>query len=169
MSERSSWRSSLYSRSSRSLSASSLSAARSSCSKSGSDVTRSRVGGDADAPPEGGGVTARVRLAELVLVECLDAEEELELVAQMRPHHLRPVRRDRERHLVLDERPQRVAYRRLVGQRLRQEVRRGADLERDPEVADRRHEAGILRREDPVPDAIGAEVLDDVADLGAAR
>src|SRR5262245_10211320 len=114
MSDRSSWRSSLYSRSSRSFSASSLSAARSSFSRSGSVVTRSRVGGDADAPPEGGGVAARVRLAELVLVERIDVEQELELVAQVRTHHLRPVGRDRERHLVLDERPQRVAHRSLV-------------------------------------------------------
>ena len=55
----------------------------------------------------------------------------------------------------------------LVGQRLREEVRRRADLERDPEVADRRHEARVLRGEDAVPDAIGPEVLDDVADLVA--
>ena len=81
-------------------------------------------------------MAACVRLAEPVLVESADPEQELELVPQVRPHHLRAVRRDRERHLVLGERANDVAHGVLVGQRLREEVRGRADLERDPEVAD---------------------------------
>ena len=64
-------------------------------------------------------------------VERAGAEQELELVAEVRPHHLRPVRRDREADAVLDERAEDVADRVLVGQRLRQQVRGRADLEHD--------------------------------------
>src|SRR4029079_12325268 len=90
----------------------------------------------AEAPPKSGCMAARVRLAKLVLVEGVDVEEELELVAQVRPHQLRPVGRDRERHLVLDERPQGVAYSRLVRQSFREEVGRRPSLERAPYIAD---------------------------------
>ena len=63
-------------------------------------------------PPERRRVAARVRLAEPVLVERADPEQELELVPEVRAHHLRAVRRDRERHLVLDERANRRRARR---------------------------------------------------------
>src|SRR5256885_11165331 len=49
-------------------------------------------------------VSASVRVSEAVFVERADPQQQLELVPQPRAHHLRPVRRDRERHLVLDER-----------------------------------------------------------------
>ena len=118
---------------------------------------------DADAAPERRSVPARVRLAELGLVERADPEQELELVAQVRPHHLRAVGRDRERHVVLDERPDGVAHGVLVRQRLREEVRRRADLERDPEVADRAHQLGVAGGEDPVADPVRTQALDDLA------
>ena len=51
----------------------------------------------------------RVRARDALLVERADPVQELELVAQVRPHHLRPVRRDRERDLVLDEPVERLA------------------------------------------------------------
>jgi hypothetical protein len=43
------------------------------------------------------------RLAELRLIDRADPGQELELVPQVRAHHLRAVGRDRERHPVLDE------------------------------------------------------------------
>ena len=72
-------------------------------------VARHAVRGDADRSPERGRVPPRVRLAQPVLVERADPKQELELVAEVRAHHLRPVRRDRERHVVVGERPDRVA------------------------------------------------------------
>src|SRR5262245_22571988 len=48
-------------------------------------------------------VTAGVRLAQLGLVERADPPQQLELVAEMRAHHLGPVGRDREAHAVVDE------------------------------------------------------------------
>ena len=54
-------------------------------------------------------MAARVRSREAVLVERSDPVEKLELVAKVRPHHLRPVRGDRERHVVLDEPVERLA------------------------------------------------------------
>ena len=47
--------------------------------------------------------------AQLVLVEGADPLEQLELVAEMRPHHLGPVGRDRERDAVVDEGAERGA------------------------------------------------------------
>ena len=52
---------------------------------------------------EAGLVPAGVRLAELVLVEGADAEQQLELVAQVGAHHLRAVGGDREPDARLDE------------------------------------------------------------------
>lgn len=54
-------------------------------------------------------VASSVRFAELLLVERADPAQELELVAEVRPHHLWAVGRDRERHVVVDERPERLA------------------------------------------------------------
>ena len=71
------------------------------------------------------GVAARVRLAEPILVDSSDPEQELELVPQVRPHHLRAVRRDRERHLVLRERANVIAHGVLVGERLGEEFEVG--------------------------------------------
>src|SRR3954471_6303808 len=55
-------------------------------------------------------VPAPVRLVDLVLVEGADPQEQLELVAQVRPHHLWPVGGDRERDAVLDERAEGGAH-----------------------------------------------------------
>ena len=48
------------------------------------------------------------------LVEGADPLEQLELVAEVRAHHLRPVGRDRERDAVVDEGAERGAHRILV-------------------------------------------------------
>jgi hypothetical protein len=48
-------------------------------------------------------VPAPVRLAQLLLVDGADLEQELELAAEMGAHHLRAVGRDRERDAVLGE------------------------------------------------------------------
>src|SRR5207247_9699556 len=76
-------------------------------------------------------VAVPVRLNQLVLVEGADPPQQLELVAQVRPHHLRAVRGDREGHSVLDEGPERLTDGVLVRESAREQVRRGADLEHD--------------------------------------
>src|SRR5262245_39024984 len=111
--------------------------------------------GDGGFVDEARFVPARVGLAELVLVECADAQEEVELVAQVGAHHLRPVRCDRESDAGLDERTEGEADGRLVGECLRQEVRRRADLEHDPAVAQLRHQLRLPCRQDPVADPVG--------------
>jgi hypothetical protein len=57
--------------------------------------------------------------AELAVVESPDPAQPLELVAQVRSHHLRPVGRDRERHAVVHERAEGVAHDVLFRERLR--------------------------------------------------
>src|SRR6185437_581244 len=81
-------------------------------------------------------VPPRVRLAQLVLVEGADAQEQVELVAQVRAHHLGPVGGDREADTGIDERAEGEAHGRLVGERLGQEVRGRADLEDDAALAE---------------------------------
>ena len=54
-------------------------------------------------------VAARVRLAELARVQGSDPAQEVELVAEVRAHHLRAVRRDRELHARVREGAERVA------------------------------------------------------------
>src|SRR6266446_6157079 len=66
-------------------------------------------------------VPAGVRLVELLLSQRPDPQQQVELVTQVCPHHLRAVRRDREADAVLDECPEDVPHGRLVGQSLRQE------------------------------------------------
>ena len=83
----------------------------------------------------------------------------------MRAHHLRAVGGDRERDAVLDERAERVAHLVLVAQRLRQQVRRRADLEHDPGLAQRGHQLRLAGREDAVADPVGPQRLDHLADL----
>src|SRR5581483_8556975 len=78
---------------------------------------------------KGGMVAARVRRAGLVLRERADARQQLEFVLQMRAHHLRAVRRDRERDARVDEGAERVANLGLVGQGLREQIRCRAYLE----------------------------------------
>ena len=90
-------------------------------------------------------MAARVCLLEPVLVERTDPVDECELVAKVRPHHLGAVGRDRERDAVLDEAPERLADIVLVGERLGQEVRGRADLERHARVPDEPHQPGIAR------------------------
>ena len=50
-------------------------------------------------------------------------------------------------------------------ERLRQQVRRRADLERDVGRADRRHQLRVARREDAVAEPVRAKRLDHLADL----
>ena len=52
--------------------------------------------------------------------------------------------------------PERLAHRGLVRERLRQQVRRRADLEHDLCAAQRRHQLLVARREDAVADPVGA-------------
>ena len=59
-------------------------------------------------------VAASVRLGELVLVQRPDPPQQVELVLQMSPHHLRPVGGDGELDAVLHERTERVPNRVLV-------------------------------------------------------
>ena len=128
-----------------------------------------RSGRPALAADEARGVAAGVRLAQLVRVERADALEQLELVPEVRSHHLRPVRRDRERDAVVDEGAEGRADRLLVGQRLRQQVRGGADLEHRPGLAEQAHQGRVAGGEDAVADPVGPEILDDLADLLGAR
>src|SRR5215210_4667969 len=80
---------------------------------------------------EGGLVAARVHFVECFGSERADVEQKLQLVAEMRSHHLGPVRSDREGDVAIDEGRHGLAQRILVRERSRQEVRGGADLEND--------------------------------------
>src|SRR5687767_9603192 len=79
-------------------SSSELSAARSSAAAVAisANSLAVRPDGSGRAADEAGLVAAGVRLAQLVLVQSADPHEQLELVAEVRAHHLRPVGRDRE-------------------------------------------------------------------------
>src|SRR5262249_10837497 len=101
-------------------------------------------------------VPAVVRGGQFLLVERTNPAQQLELVAKVGAHHLRTVRCDRERDAVVDERPERVPHGVLVRKRLRQEVRRGANLEHDLRIAQRGHQLLIAGGQDPVPDPVGA-------------
>ena len=57
----------------------------------------------------------------------------------------------------------------LVGKRSRKEVRRGADLEHCPALSEHSLELGVAGREDPVPDALRAERLEDFPELLASE
>src|SRR5262249_40559651 len=72
-----------------------------------------RVGGVRSAD-EARLVAARVGLFQLLLRQRADPEQQVELVAEVRPHHLRPVRGDREEDAVADERAEDVAHLVLV-------------------------------------------------------
>jgi hypothetical protein len=82
------------------------------------------------------------------------------------PHHLPTVGGDRERHAVLGEGAEGIADGVLVWERLRQQVRGRADLEHDLGLAELGHQLLVLRGEDPVPDPVGTQGRDDLADLG---
>src|SRR5207302_5747350 len=114
-------------------------------------------------------VAACIGVFELLLRQRADSEQQVELVAEVRPHHLRPVRGDREEDAVLDERAEDVPHRVLVGQRLREEVRSGADLEYDLALAQLLHQLVVAGREDSVPDPVRTQELEHLADLGAAH
>jgi len=105
---------------------------------------------------EAGLVTAAIGLRELLLVQRTDSAQQLELVLQVRAHHLRAIRCDRERNTRVDERSERVPHGFLVRQRLRQQVRRRANLEHDLRIADRTHQVRIACRQDPVADPVRA-------------
>ena len=74
---------------------------------------------------EGRVVAARVHRAEVSLRKRAGAQQQLELVAQVRPHHLGPVRGNREGDAAVGERPDRVAESVFVGERAREQVRGG--------------------------------------------
>jgi hypothetical protein len=99
-------------------------------------------------------VAPSIGLGELVLVECADPPQQVELVLQMCPHHLWPVCRDRELDSVLHERTERVPDVLLVRLRLRQQVRRGTDLQHDARIAQRGHQLRIVRRQDAMADPV---------------
>ena len=61
--------------------------------------------------------------------------------------------------------PECLAYRGLVGQRLREQVRRRADLEHGAGLAQEPHQLGVAGGQDPVADPLGTQALDDLADL----
>src|SRR5439155_9660300 len=146
--------------------------------RGGSAGSRSRGGGDArgalalagDALADGGDeaclVAVPVCLSQLVLVEGADPLQQLELVAQVRPHHLRPVRGDREGDSVLDEGAEGLANGVLVRQGPREQVRGGADLEHDLGLAQGGHQLRLACGQDAVADPVGAKDLDHLAELG---
>src|SRR5262245_39352044 len=72
-----------------------------------------RLGGVC-SPDETRLVAARVRLFELLLRQRADPQQQVELVAEVRTHHLRPVRGDREDDAVADERAEDVPHLVLV-------------------------------------------------------
>src|SRR5205809_1190269 len=80
-------------------------------------------------------VAARIGRCELLLRQCADPQQQVELVSEVRPHHLRAVRGDREKDAMVDERAEDVPHRVLVAHRLREEVRGRADLEDDLALA----------------------------------
>ena len=110
-------------------------------------------------------VPAGIRLAQLLLVERADAAEELELVAQVRPHHLRAVRGDREGDAVLDEAADRLPHRLLVRQRLGQEFEVGQISRTIPRSRNVAHKPGIAGGEDAVADPLRPQVLDHLGGL----
>ena len=114
-------------------------------------------------------MAAAVRGLELLGRERADSLEQLELVAQVRVHHLRPVGGDREGDAVVREGPEGVADGVLVRQRLRQQVGGRADLEDGAGVVQEAHQLRVARGEDAVADPLRAQVLDHLADLLRAR
>src|ERR687887_1663248 len=113
-------------------------------------------------------MTQRVTGLHVFGPEGADVEQELKLVSQMRPHHLRPVRGDRERHLAVDEYCDRVPQRVLIRERPRQQVRGRANLQHDAGLAEEAHRLLVLGGEDAMADAVGAQVPNDLSDLGDA-
>ena len=120
------------------------------------------------APDKASLVSALIRLGELLLVECLDASKQVELVAQVRAHHLRAVGRDCELDAGVDERPECVPYGVLVSKRSCQQVRRRADLQDDLGVAQCCHQLRVVGSENPVADPVRPEDVDDLAYLLAS-
>src|ERR671936_25649 len=76
----------------------------------------------ADRRDEARLVTAAVGFRQLVLVQRRDAAQEIELVAEVRPHHLGAIGRDGERHAVVDERAEGLAHRFLARKGPREQV-----------------------------------------------
>src|SRR5207249_3267606 len=116
-------------------------------------------------PDERGRMPALVRDRQVFALQCADPDEQLELVAKMRPHHLRPVGGDRERDAVVEESAEGVTQGVLRLESLGQQVRRWAYLENDRRRAQRLHQLGVSGCEDPVTDPVWPEGLDHLADL----
>src|SRR5919108_778749 len=110
-------------------------------------------------------VTPTVRFRQLILVDSSDPEQQLELVSEMRTHHLRTVGRDREGDALLRKGSEGLPYCVLIRQRLRQQVRRRADLEDDLRLADLLHQLRLARGENAVADPVGPQRRDDLANL----
>ena len=109
-------------------------------------------------------MAALVRLVQLGLIECADAEEQVELVAEVRSHHLRAVGRDRELHSVLDERAE---CSRTASSPASAFVRR-FEVGQISSVTSASRSAPInsgSRREDAVTDPVGMQRLDDLREL----
>src|SRR5918911_3534948 len=92
-------------------------------------------------------VPARIDLAQRVGADSPEVEEQPQLVAQVRPHHLGPVGRDRERDIAVRENGDGLAQSVLVGECARQQVRGRADLEHDARIAQLSDGVVVLRGE----------------------
>src|SRR4029450_11089746 len=84
---------------------------------------------------------------------------------KVRAHHLGAVGRDRELHVVVGEGAEGVAEGVLTLERLREQVRRRAELEHDLRFADLPHQLLVPGGEDPVSDPVGAQGGGALADL----
>ncbi len=115
-------------------------------------------------------MAAGVRLAQLGRVERADPLEQLELVAEMRAHHLRAVGRDRERDAVVDEGAE--ASRESPASSASAFVRRfevGQISSTISASRSRRHQRRVVGGQNAVADPVGAKALDDLTDLLGAR
>src|SRR5438477_8443308 len=103
-------------------------------------------------------------LRELLTRDEVRPHGELELIAQRRLEHLRPVRVEAEVDLVLAEDRDEVSELVQVADDLRIEVRRRADLQMDPPLREPLAKTGVLRGVDPMADAVWLEMGQDLVD-----
>src|SRR4051812_43981372 len=126
--------------------------------------------GDASrAADEARFVPTAVRLVELIPGEGADALEQLELVAQVRSHHLWAVGGDREPDAAVDEHAEHLSHRSLVRKRLCQDLRGRIDLELGLRTALFACELLVARCEDALADPTRAGHLDRLSKLLAAH
>jgi hypothetical protein len=108
-----------------------------------------------------------VSMAISLVVGRQDAQpaERLELVADVRLEHLRPVGVDREADLVAPELVEDPAELLPARHDAGVEVRGRADLQDDPPVAEHLHRPRVVGGLHAVADPVGLEQLDDPGDL----